>query len=254
MASMILSFGDIYGRVSDFLGTGTTPTGTALTTAQDIVHRGYRQFLNSVDLRTGRHHTWSFLKKEFILVTQNGVSEYELPKDFGYLWYGPRYDNEVNKPTPQVSTIETIRTLLSVDESNTYPQLFTIIADKYDPLFGQTYKIVFYPLPDSSYLMRMGYILEPPKLVNATDIFVGGTRSSEAILECCLAVAEQQEDDTAGLHTQLAAKLVNDLIRNDVQQTPDSLGVMGCGGLIDNYTAARLLRWYPDPTEIYGVS
>lgn len=254
MANLCLTFSDVYNLVSEYLGFGSTPTGTNLTKVKNIVHRGYRQFLNPVDGRTGRGYIWSFLKKESMLVTKEGVSEYELPSDFGCLWYGPKYDNDMHYPNPQPTSIETVRVWLSTDTSNNYPQLYSIVSDVYNPLIGQKYKIVFYPSPNSNYLLRYGYITEPPKLSNDTDIFAGGTRTSEAILETCLAVAEQQEDDIIGLHTQLSAKLINDLIRADVRQVPDSLGIMGSGNLVDKYTAARLLRYYPDPVEVYGES
>ena len=255
MGSLILTFGDMYNRVSDFLGTGATPTGTPLTDAQDIVHRGYRQFLYPINPKTGRTHLWSFLKTEAMIITQEGVLEYELPDDFGYFWYPPKYDSDVNRPNPQPTSVARLRALLSIDSSNTYPQLFSITADRYDPLTGQRYKLMFYPTPDSNYTFRYGYIIEPVKLVNSTDLFIGGTRSSEAILEYSLAVAEQQEDDTIGIHTQLAAKLTVELINADLKNTPDSLGTMNLSSLsLDNPALAREMRVYPTQTEIYGVS
>src|SRR4030042_1862225 len=254
MGSLILTFGDVYNRVSDFLGTGATPTGTNLTNAQDIVHRGYRQFLYPTNPKTGRTHLWSFLKTEAMIITQDGVLEYELPEDFGYFWYPPKYDNDVNRPNPQSTSVARLRALLSIDDSNTYPRMYSITADKYDPLVGQRYKLMLYPVPDSNYTLRYGYIIEPVKLVNSTDLFIGGTRASEAILECSLAVAEQQEDDTIGIHTQLAAKLTVELINADLKNTPDSLGTMNLSGLsLDNPALARELRYYPSPTEVYDV-
>lgn len=252
MSSLVLSFSDIYTQVSEFLGIGSSPTGTNLTKVKDIVHRGYRQFLTPVDGRTGKNHTWSFLSKESMLITRVGVNEYQLPDDYGHLWYSFTYDNDINYPTPHSTSIDRIRVLLSLDTSNSYPQLYSIVSDVYDSLVGQRYKVVFYPKLDDAYLLRYGYVIEPPKLVNDTDLFIGEMRTSEAILETCLAVAEQQEDDTIGIHTQLAAKLTNDLIRADVKQVPDSVGLN-----LDRFrdpTLAREMRYYPDPVSIYNVS
>lgn len=250
MANLCLTFLDVYTSVSEYLGLGSSPTGTNLTKVKNIVHRGYRQFLNPVDGKTSKGYVWSFLHKEAMLNTAEGIEEYELPADFGYLWYGPKYDSDVYYPNPQSTSIETIRVWLSIDTSNNYPQLYAIVSDVYNPLVGQRYKIVFYPPPNSNYLLRYGYIIEPPKLSNDTDIFVGGMRVSEAILESCLAVAEQQEDDTVGLHTQLSTKLINDLIRADVKHAPDFLGTMNLNKLElpINY------HYYPTPTSVYNVA
>ena len=56
-----LTFGSIYSRVSDYLGTGLSPAGEDLTRAKLYAMDGYRQFLMGIDPRTGRAYQWGFL-------------------------------------------------------------------------------------------------------------------------------------------------------------------------------------------------
>jgi hypothetical protein len=49
-----LTFSDIYTKVSEFLGLGSSPTGTDLTKVKDLTYRGYRRFLLPKNVRNGQ--------------------------------------------------------------------------------------------------------------------------------------------------------------------------------------------------------
>ena len=73
-------------------------------------------------------------------------------------------------------------------------------------------------------MLNYSYIIKPPKLIETTDLFIGGDFASEVILEHCLAVAEQEYDEVIGVHSQKAIELTQQLIVNDEPIIPDSVG------------------------------
>lgn len=61
MASLSLTFSDLYKEVSVFLGLGPTPQGPDLDACRKYVNEGYRIFLMGQDPSTQRAYQWSFL-------------------------------------------------------------------------------------------------------------------------------------------------------------------------------------------------
>lgn len=230
MASLILTFADLYTRVSNFLGmTGPTvaPTSTNLTVCKDIVYRGYRQFLYPVDSRTGETHDWSFLKQLHVFKTKSGQYKYSLPADFSDFITNPQYDDDGDYEELIKISPKQIQEIRSATTSGGYPVYFAIAPYTYDNDIGTMYELWLDPEPDGQYIMKFFYRIDPLKPENATDYVVGGVRASEAILQNCLAIAEQQEKDIVGMHTQLANELTQKLIRNDIQEDSDFLGNLG---------------------------
>jgi hypothetical protein len=229
MASLVLTLSDLYTRVSTFLGltTGdTAPTGDDLTLCKNICYRGYRQFLYPVDARTGERHEWSFLKQLHVLPTVSGKWKYDLPLTFGDLLAKPHFDaddsyNELMQITPGQ-----VLELRAASTSSGFPLYFTIAPYTFDDETGTGYEMWFDPTPDGVYTLQFYYRLDPLKPENAGSYLVGGMKASEAILESCLSVAEQQEDDVIGIHTQLANELTQKLIITDIKEESDFLGNM----------------------------
>lgn len=247
MAQLVLTYQNLYDRVSHFLGLtaeGTSPTGNDLTKCQDIVARAYRQFLYPIDSRTGELHDWSFLKQLYIFNTQSGKWKYSLPKLFSDIIENPHFDdtkayNELTKITPGQ-----ILELRSASVSSGFPTYFAIAPFTYDQDTGTYYEMWLDPQPDGVYLLKFWYRIDPLKPSATTDSLVGGVKATEAILESCLAVAEQQEDNTIGIHTQLAESLIQKLIRSDVIEDSDYLGSL-------NQKKPFGYRWYlPVDTSI----
>jgi len=249
MASLILKLSDLYTNVSNLLcltATGTAPTDTNLTTCKDIVYRGYRQFLYPVNMQTGELHNWSFLKQLYVFPTQSGKWKYTLPSNFSDFLDQPHFDdsdgyNELTRLGP-----EQILELRKTGISSGFPTYFALAPYTFDDSTGTFYEMWIDPEPDGVYRLKFFYRIDPLKPENAADYLVGGVRASEAILENCLAVAEQQEDDIIGIHTQLANELTQKLIKSDIQEESDFLG---------NLTIPRppMYRWYSavDADEIY---
>lgn len=245
-----LDFGTIYKQVSDFLATGTSPTGAALTKAKNLTYRGYRRFLMPLNLRSGRSHIWSFLRQTGSISLQSGVWEYELPSDFDSFWYAPTYAKDTLYPNPQPTSMSSIIGMRSSNSFNSYPAFWSLNTEKYTVESGTQYALVLYPTPNSAMELVYGYMIEPDKPTDDSHYFIGGALASEVILECALAEAELQEDDKIGEHGKRAVDLLQTMVERDVKKAMPSLGMQR--GIIDP-ALQRELHWYTGSMTVYGV-
>lgn len=224
MGDLRLSFSDIYTSVSTFLGWGASPSTANLALAKAVVHRGYRRFLYPINAQTGKIHNWSFLVKHTVLNTKDSEWAYSLPEDFDKLIIPFRHEKDSGYPRMESRPAELIYQMRAGVESTNYPHFYAIRTGPYVKEIGTTYEVVFFETPNSNYYLNYAYLFRPPQLSATTDVFVGNDFASEAILENCLAVAEQEYDDTIGIHTQLAEKLTQQLIQADTTCVADSVG------------------------------
>lgn len=220
MARLVLTYSEIYTLISQFLGEGDT----ASDATKAIVARGLRQFLYPIDARTGEIYVWSFVKQFYTINAVSGKYKYELPLDFSDFLTAPQFDdeqgyNELTKIAP-----EQILKIRAGSVSSGFPTYFAIAPFIYDNAIGTMYELWLDPVPDGAYLLKFLYRIDPLAPSASTDLLVGGVRATEAILESCYAVAETQQDEVIGLHSQLANEAIQKLIRADVQDTSDLLG------------------------------
>jgi len=227
MSDLRLTFSDVYTQVSSFIGwtaPGTAPTGTNLSNAKNVVHRGYRRFLRPVNIRTGKRHIWSFLEQWEVLNTESGKWLYTLPKDFHTLRCPFKHEVDSGYPSMKSTSFNSLLQKRAGQESTSFPHFYAIRAQKYSEEIGTIYEVGFFETPNANYRLNYSYLIRPQKLDSATDVFVGGDLASEVILEHCLAIAEQEYDDTLGIHTQMAQELTQQLILNDESTIPNSVG------------------------------
>ena len=250
MADLRLSVSELLKRVGDFVGdtNNEVPTGDALTLAQDIVARGLRRFLYPVDIRTGEGHDWSFLKQFYVITLVSGQWQYPLPTNFSELLTNPVYGDEdglihLDKVPPEMLMDMRVGLL-----SSTPPSFFAVVPYGAGATTGTFDEMWFYPIPDSDYQIKFWYRLDPLKPSAISEILPGGPKAAEAIIETCLSVAEQQENDKIGLHTQIAEKLVQQLITIDSGRDNETrLGNLYTGGLpVGNQYRNITTTWYPD--------
>lgn len=245
MAQMTWNFSDIYTKVSEYLGTGSNPTGTNLTRAKDIVYRGYMSFLFPVRRDTGELHVWSFLQKHGTLVTKSGQWKYPLPYDYRELVGSIEFEEDQGYPAIEKRSLSDIRAWRAKVSNDSYPSACAVAWGRYDLEKGQTKEFWFYPTPNDSYVLKYPYIFDPPKPTATTDVFVGGPEESEVILQCCLAVAEFQEDETLGPQNTKAAEMLTQLMFKDEQVAPDTVGMIRDPGLISISPHAYRHFWIP---------
>lgn len=253
MGNLRLTFSDTYTRVSNFLGLtapGAAPTDTNLTTCKDICKRGLRQFLYPIDVQTSDYHEWSFLRPLYTLVLAHNKWKYQLPADFSSIITHPTYKDDENFKQMAKVDPSNILNLRAAGVVQYAPYYYSIVTSAYDPEIGEMDEIWFYPEPDSTYPIQFYYKSDPTKPDNANDYLPGGVKATEAILESCLAVAETQEDDKAGVHTQLAQKLVQELIIIDSKK---DAGNMLLGNLYDSQSESYISRTDRANLTVFGT-
>lgn len=223
MATLRLSFEDVNKKVSEFLGLGSSPAGTTLTNMENLTYRGYRRFLTPFDLESKSIYLWSFLKKKATLITEDGKADYLLPSDFVTLVSGFKFNAGEDKQNPERIESTKLAGLRSTSSAEALPEYYSIITGAYDKAIGQRYEVWFYKTPDTAYTYNYRYIFEPDKPFVTTDVFVGSILTDEVILQCAIAAAELQEDETAGVQEAKAAMMLSALIKYDSSFAPDSI-------------------------------
>lgn len=224
--SMNLTFNDIYTQVSDFLGFGTSPSGTDLTKVKNIVHRAYRQFLYPINPRTGRIHRWSFLQKSFDVVTEAGKWKYTLPSDYVEMIGSPQYGDE--EPWGSLKKVDKdyILTRRALVSTTSYPEVYAVVPVSRDVELGTMYELWLWPEPSGADTITFWYVCYPELLSDTTDIVVGGPLAGETVLEMAISIAELQEENVVANHAQLANQLLTTMILSDTASCPDYLGKM----------------------------
>lgn len=244
MARLTLSFSDIYTRVSEFLALGSSPAGTDLTKVKDITYRGLRQFYypTYIDPKTRKpkSYLWSFLTKHYSFITVNNMWKYSLPADFSEMLTDISFDPGEGYTPLRERTLKQIIELRVASDSDGVPEFYAIAPVTFDDATGTFYELWIYPDPQGTHSLQFFYKIDPLKPEDTTDYFPGGVRAIEAILENCLAIAEQQEDDVVGIHTQLANELTQKLILHDRKPHTDKLGNLHHG-----------IRAFPPPRRNY---
>lgn len=223
MATLDLTYSDVYNAVIAYLGS---PSDTAdVTRAKNIVKRGYRKFLMPVDMSTivttGRirsapkPYRWSFLRQTTTLATTSGTDTYDLPIGYNGMIIPLKHTTDETF-NPMEVPLEVIYQKRSESTGDSYPLYFAVKEKDFDKIVGRRRELLFYPVPNQVFTYYYTYRLIPEAPVEDDDLFVGPVGSSEAILECSLAVAELQEKDgTAVVHKVAADELVQQLIGDD---------------------------------------
>jgi hypothetical protein len=227
MARLTLSYQDVWQKVGEFIGmvaSGTAPTGQDLTDVKDIVARGLRQFLYPIDARSKEPHEWSFLSQYWTFQTVGNQWKYALPLDFSDLLSDIVFDTAEGLPPLVKRSAEQIKNMRNYSDSSGWPEFYAITSANYDLDAGSSYELWLYPKPSQAYTFATFYRIDPLQPSATTDLMVGGISATEAILESCLAVAEQWSDDMATTHhTAKAAELIQTLIRYDAGKTDSDL-------------------------------
>jgi hypothetical protein len=230
--SLRLTYIDHATKVHNFTVGPGTPTGDDLTHAQDIVFRASRRFLYPVSFVTKQTHTWSWLVTEATLQLEANKDEYLLPADFESLHRPFMYTMNTGRYGSITKTsMSKLMQEKSFNTINSWPLLCSIFHETVNKAVDQHKKVMFWPIPSGVYQLNYSYICEPPKPTVSTDIFLGDCMTDEALLQVCLAVAEQQDDEIIGIQSQLADQLVQALILKDSSDAPETVGYVRDGNL-----------------------
>jgi hypothetical protein len=224
MATLDLTFQDIYKQVADYIGLGTSPAGDDLTKVQNIVYRAYRQFLYAVDPRTKSRHLWSFLRDTTDITTSADDYQYDLPADFDTKLGEPNFSDDSGYGPLTQTSADDIRQKNAISAVTSYPVQYAIVPKTNTAAAGTTWEIWLWPTPDGEYTITLPYLISPAKPSNTTDYILGGPKAGEVFLEMAMAIAESQEEDSQGVHAQLANTMLIEFMLSDSVDTPDNMG------------------------------
>jgi len=223
MSDLVLTFGDLWKRVSKFLGTyGTSgPSADDEADAKQIVNDAYRRFLDA--------HEWSFLRKHDFIVTVAGTWKYDLPVDFVNLVGTFSFDSDDAYGPLEERSVSQIMEMRAVSTYTQYPEFFAIQHANYTKEAGQKKELLLYPTPDAAYKLWYTYTIYPPKLENDDDIPIGGAEYSSVLRQLCLAEAESQMEEKSGVQEAKATAMLSDAITKDRRRITHNLGYFGIG-------------------------
>lgn len=216
MASLKLTYKDVWQKVAEYRGLGSSPSGSDLIKVKYLTKRGYRKFLMPLDASTGKYYKWKFLEKTTTLSTEVDENTYDLPEGFSSFVI-PFTNSTPIAWNPIEKTLDYIYQLKSQQTSSGYPRYFALQSGEYNENTGQRYKVIFEPTPSASLTYYYTYVYDPPEPVNDDDYFVGGAVESEAILQCALAAAELDKHDEPRGQSQQADVMLQMLIGKDKQ-------------------------------------
>jgi hypothetical protein len=211
-----------------------------------VIKSGLRRFYWPQMTDPSINHRWTFLKPEFTLKIDNARRDYLLDPKIGGVLGVLSYlaADQAYIPVPQVP-VEEIQQLRSRNtQVNTFPTRYATRWVAADGLADQRLEIMFYPDPDDAYSLFLRARFRPDALTTDSSVPWGGPECAEAILQSCLAVAEQQIDGEAGVETAAFRAALSAAIQWDAANNVDQGEFMGMNE--DGY--------YPAPfgTEIRG--
>jgi hypothetical protein len=163
--------------------------------ADSFVQRGYMQFCFPPPLTSDAPpHQWSFLTPLKTLDLSSGTATYELPSDFSGLSGDFTYQSGTSTfRIPQVPESK-LRQLQATAAQSGSPR-YAAIRPKALNGAEQKYEVVFYPTPNASATVEYRHTLIPEQLSATNQWPLGGRQHAEAILESCLAIANEANND-----------------------------------------------------------
>lgn len=222
MASLALTFQEMYQQVQKFLGTygtsGATADSSAETDSKYYVNKAYRRLIVA--------YKWTFLIGYTSLSTAQGTLTYELPLGFRGLRTPFTFTDVVGYPPLTSRTVDEIVEMDNYGVFNSWPQYYAIRAGQYTKELGQRFEVMFWPTPLTTYDLFYSYHIMPQKLESNADIPMGGPEFAECMMQMCLGVAEEEKDEQ-GRGPQMAAaqSQLTTLITADQDREPRSVGM-----------------------------
>jgi hypothetical protein len=127
----------------------------------------------------------------------------------------------------------------SYGENAGYPEYYAIVAGEYTPETGMRYQFKVWPTPNNSFTIYYSYYSMPEMMSNDTDVPVGFADMSECIKAFCLAAAEEESDEEAGVQAQTAQRELGKVIMLDRKREPHQLGYMSDRDRVSPWEVAR---------------
>lgn len=169
----------------------------------DAIRSGLSDFYTPMPAVEGEDpYVWSFLTPSSTLSLTSGDYDINLPADFGTIAGDFTYQDGVNQPPIAVVTEGDLRNMRARDSASGPPRYACIRQKTFDATAGQSWEVLFYPTPDTSYTVEYSYRVSPNHLDPTNDYPYGGPAHGETVLLACMAAAEREFDDAVGAYEQ----------------------------------------------------
>ena len=159
--------------------------------------------------------------------------DYEMPDDFGFIEGVLTYDPNIS-PFSKVEVVGEALIRRHRQDRSAYsarprlvairPKLLTSAAAATE---GQRFEMMFWPTPDAAYTFTYTYVPLPDKISGSALYTYGGMAHTETLLEACLSVAEERENDEKGIHWNQFMERLAASIAYDRRSRPQKLGYNG---------------------------
>jgi hypothetical protein len=189
------------------------------------------QFLTAYD--------WTFRRRYTTLAFQASSYVYELPEEYGGIRTRPQFVAQTGYPPMEERADNEIEELRSYGENAGYPEYYAIVAAKYTPETGQRYEFKVWPTPNQNWTIYYSYYMMPEPMVNDTDLPLGSADTAECLRAFCLAAAEEESDEVAGVQAQIAQRELGKAIMLDRKREPKEQGYMGDFNRVSPWEVAR---------------
>lgn len=233
MAESGLSVGwtELKQRTGFFLGYGRTIgdwTSDQATEVEDIVQSGVRRvyFPVSSDPRI-LGYEWSWVRPSTTLTLADDDYDYDLPDDFHRLVGQMNFAADTHYAPVKSVSLDDLLEMRSIHDRTGPPQYVAIRRKAEDRTAGQRWEALFWPEPDGDYTLSYKYEAYSGALSDSYPYALGGMAISELLIESCLAVAEQQMNDEASIHTAMYERMLLGAIMDDRKRGAASFGHMG---------------------------
>lgn len=227
--SLATTYSDLTDAVRLFLGYPSTMAVAQAAEVDRHVQSGVRQFYyppTAQGIEAG--YEWSFLRPSTTITTADGDGAMDMPVDFGRLVGDMNFAPDLFLNPVAIVSEAKIQALLQESTDESAPK-YAAIRFKTNEFgaHGQRQEIVFWPIPDTAYVLTYRYEAFAGKLSALNPYPLGGMKHSELVTESCLAVAEQRSNDENGLHTERFYSLLATAIAQDRRNGAKNFGPMG---------------------------
>ena len=259
--TLALKLADIQAKIGVFAGWGrgaafgeSTWSDFQQATIDDCTQSGLRRFYYPEPIEgMASSYEWSFLRPVTSLAFAQGTSTVPLPEDFGGM------DGQLTIVTTTSTAapwkIEWrnegfIRERYALTPEMSGPPMFA--AEQpirgTQPTAGQRFQLYLFPLADQDYTLQAAYSINPNYLTGDAPYAYGGPQHTETILESCLAVFEERQDDSAGVHRDAFRRRLMASISMDRKNKPQCLGYNRDRSDDSPYSRSNVHYWAPAPT------
>lgn len=221
-----------WGQGAKFGDVAWTPYQQSLL--DDCVASGLRRFYWPEPMEgSDSSYDWSFMHPTASLPLASGASTINLPDDFG------GFEGQVTvlstSSTSMPWKIEwrneaLIREKYSVTPTMTGPPMFCaeVPLKGTTGTQGQRFQLLLFPLADQAYTLQVQYYVSPDFITSGTFPYAyGGATHTETILESCMAVFEERQDDMVpgtGPHGVAFRQRLAASVSMDRRNKPQKLG------------------------------